>query len=394
MAKQDYYETLGVGKSADADELKKAYRKLAMKYHPDRNPDDKEAEHKFKEINEAYDVLKDPEKRAAYDRFGHAAFDGPGAAGAGAGAAGAGDFGFNFAGGFADIFDEMFGDFTGGARAGAGRVRPGPGARRRPALQHGHHARGSLRRQAGDRPRADRGGVRDLHRHRRGQGLQARELPHLPRPRPGARPAGLLHHRAHLPHLPRPGPGDRESLRELRRLGPGAEGKDAVGQRSRRASRTAPASASRARARPACAAARRAISTSSLPSGRTRFSSATAPTSTARADPDDHGGARRLDRGADRGRRARARHHSRRHPVGPPVPPQGQGHARAALDRARRHVHPRPGRDAGQAHQAAEGAAARSSTAESPAPRTSPESEGFFAKVKEAWEDLTENGRG
>jgi molecular chaperone DnaJ len=109
MAKQDFYETLGVTRSADADELKRAYRKLAMQYHPDRNPGDKDAEQKFKDINEAYDVLKDEQKRAAYDRFGHAAFEqgrGPGP----------GDFGFS--GGFADIFDEMFGEFMGGRRGG------------------------------------------------------------------------------------------------------------------------------------------------------------------------------------------------------------------------------------------------------------------------------------
>ncbi|MEJ2025921.1 MAG: DnaJ domain-containing protein, partial [Limibacillus sp.] len=76
MAKGDYYDILGVSKDASADELKKAYRKLAMKYHPDRNPDDKEAETKFKEAGEAYDVLKDEQKRAAYDRFGHAAVEG------------------------------------------------------------------------------------------------------------------------------------------------------------------------------------------------------------------------------------------------------------------------------------------------------------------------------
>jgi molecular chaperone DnaJ len=111
MAKQDFYEVLGVSKSAGADELKAAYRKLAMKHHPDRNPGDKSAEQKFKEVSEAYDVLKDDQKRAAYDRFGHAAFEQ-------GGGRGPGDFGFS--GGFADIFDEMFGEFMGGGRRGQG----------------------------------------------------------------------------------------------------------------------------------------------------------------------------------------------------------------------------------------------------------------------------------
>ena len=114
MAKQDFYELLGVSKSASADDLKKAYRKLAMQYHPDRNPGDKAAEQKFKDISEAYDVLKDEQKRAAYDRFGHAAFEG----GRGGGA---GDFGF--AAGFADIFDEMFGEFMGGRRGQGANAR-------------------------------------------------------------------------------------------------------------------------------------------------------------------------------------------------------------------------------------------------------------------------------
>jgi molecular chaperone DnaJ len=113
MAKQDFYELLGVQRGASADDIKKAYRKLAMVHHPDRNPGDKAAEHKFKELSEAYEILKDDQKRAAYDRFGHAAFEnGSGAPGAGGG------FGFGGAGGFADIFDEMFGEFMGGQRGG------------------------------------------------------------------------------------------------------------------------------------------------------------------------------------------------------------------------------------------------------------------------------------
>jgi molecular chaperone DnaJ len=111
MAKQDYYETLGVAKGTSGDDLKKAYRTAAMKFHPDRNPGDKAAEQKFKEVSEAYEVLKDDQKRAAYDRFGHAAFEQGGAGGAG---------GFGFQGGFADIFEEMFGVM------GAGRRDAGP----------------------------------------------------------------------------------------------------------------------------------------------------------------------------------------------------------------------------------------------------------------------------
>src|SRR5215469_15773083 len=115
MAKQDFYEILGVSKTASAEELKRAYRKLAMKYHPDRNAGDKAAEQKFKDLNEAYDVLKDDQKRAAYDRYGHAAFEN--------GSRGPGDFGFGgFSGGFADIFDEMFGAM-GGRRTQAGPAR-------------------------------------------------------------------------------------------------------------------------------------------------------------------------------------------------------------------------------------------------------------------------------
>ncbi len=110
MAKVDYYELLCVSRDADSAVLKSAYRKLAMQYHPDRNPGDDEAEQKFKEISEAYNALKDPQSRAAYDRFGHAAFEN----GGGRGPGGAGGFGPDFSSSMSDMFEDLFGEFMGG----------------------------------------------------------------------------------------------------------------------------------------------------------------------------------------------------------------------------------------------------------------------------------------
>ena len=119
-AQRDYYDVLGVSRDADDATLKKAYRQLAKKYHPDMNPGDAEAERKFKEASEAYAVLSDPDKRRQYDQFGHAAFEGGGAGGAG------GFGGFDFSGAdFSDIFGDIFGDFFGGGRRG-GRTNNGP----------------------------------------------------------------------------------------------------------------------------------------------------------------------------------------------------------------------------------------------------------------------------
>lgn len=119
MSKQDYYETLGVSKGSSPEEIKRAYRKKAMKFHPDTNSGNKEAETKFKEINEAYDVLKDPQKKSAYDQFGHSAFTSGMGGGAGGAGAGFGGFDFNNAsGGFGDIFENIFSDFMGGQAGG------------------------------------------------------------------------------------------------------------------------------------------------------------------------------------------------------------------------------------------------------------------------------------
>jgi molecular chaperone DnaJ len=113
MSKRDYYEILGVGKSAGEDELKKAYRKLAMKYHPDRNPGDKAAEEHFKEVSEAYEVLTDAQRRAVYDKYGHEGLQ--------RGRGGAGGFGDFGGGGFADVFGDVFADIFGGGRGGPRR---------------------------------------------------------------------------------------------------------------------------------------------------------------------------------------------------------------------------------------------------------------------------------
>ncbi|SDY68105.1 molecular chaperone DnaJ [Citreimonas salinaria] len=126
MSKGDYYDTLGLSRGASAEEIKKAYRKKAKELHPDRNKDNPEAEAKFKEANEAYEVLKDADKKAAYDRFGHAAFEGGmGGGGPRPGPGGMGGGNADFASAFSDVFDDLFGDFMGGRQGGRQRAARG-----------------------------------------------------------------------------------------------------------------------------------------------------------------------------------------------------------------------------------------------------------------------------
>ena len=268
MSKRDYYEVLGVERTATEVELKTSFRKLAMQHHPDRNPDDKQAELRFKEINEAYQILSDGQKRAAYDRFGHQAF----AQGEGQGGAG---FGPDFSDFMSDIFDTFFGDTR---QRGRGQA---PRARRRSARRSRDHPRGGLSGQDGDARRADQHAVRELRRLGREARRQAAQLRHLPRSRPGARHARLLLDRARLPDLPWSRTDDRQSLRRLRRHGPRDARAPALRQYSGgRRGRHAHQARGRGRCRRP-GRGRPAISISSCPSSRMPSISGTAPISSA-----------------------------------------------------------------------------------------------------------------
>ena len=211
VSKADYYEVLGVSRDASDQELKSAYRKQALKYHPDRNPGDHTAEEKFKEASEAYQVLSDADKRAAYDRYGHA---GLGAQGFGAGP---------FAGGvdIGDIFGDLFGEmFSMGGMPRGGIAGLAPAARRRSALRPDDRLRGrGLRhRERSEDPAA--GDVQRVQRARERVGTRSERLQPLPGARAAPLSAGILFRGAHLRGLRRNRLGDRRSLLGLPRRGP------------------------------------------------------------------------------------------------------------------------------------------------------------------------------
>ena len=200
MAKRCYYEVLEVERTASDGELKAAFRKLAMQWHPDRNPGDKDCEHKFKEINEAYDVLKDGDKRAAYDRFGHAAFE-QGMGGRQHG------FGADFGSAFSDIFEGIFG-MGGGARGRRGGRERGADLRYNMEITLEEAFAGKtaqMRLPTSVTCEACSGtGAK--------AGTKPKTCPHCNGHGRIRHTQGLLHARAHLPGLPGPRPGDRESV--------------------------------------------------------------------------------------------------------------------------------------------------------------------------------------
>ena len=195
MTTRDYYEVLEVARNASEQEIKSAYRKLALRHHPDRNPGDKAAEEKFKEAAEAYAVLADPQKRSLYDRFGHAGVSARPAGAGGFDPSVFSDFG-DVLGGLGDIFG--FGDLFGGQRRRGGPQR---GADLRYDLEISLRRIGARHRDHDpDSPRRD---VRDVQGHGRGARVGADDVPVLSRARAAAVSAGLLHGRPHVRPVPR-----------------------------------------------------------------------------------------------------------------------------------------------------------------------------------------------
>ncbi len=205
MSKRDYYEVLGVARDASDPQIKSAYRKLALKHHPDRNPGDAKAEERFKEAAEAYAVLADRDKRSMYDRFGHAAVSG--AAGAGFDPTIFADFSDIFAG-LGDVFG--FGDIFGGRRRRGGPQR---GADLRYDLEITFKESAEGAETTIQIPREEI--VRDLSRDRRGAGHVTRDVQPVPGRRPGPLSAGIPDRGAVLPELPRHGQDDRQALPDL-----------------------------------------------------------------------------------------------------------------------------------------------------------------------------------
>src|SRR5882672_4705905 len=300
MAKRDYYEVLGVNRDADEEAIKKAYRRLAMKHHPDRNPDNPKAEEQFKEAKEAYEVLTDVSKRAAYDRYGHAGIDPR------AGMAGAGGAGFSS---FADAFGDIFGDIFNQARGGRSSVYRGA------------------------------------------------DLPDLRRPGPGAHAAGILLDPADLPEMPRHRQDHHRTLCDLPRRRAREKAEDALGQDSRgRGRRRSHPPLRRRRARSQRRARRGSLradpgqAASGLPARSRR------PALRDARELRD-GRARRRHRDTDAGRGGKDQG-SLRDAVRAGVPPARQRHSGRPQQGARRPDVPRRGRNPGQPDRSATGVAA------------------------------------